>query len=204
MDEHVEILSYLRDVLKRGYTAHAHITATDSRVVRVTGQQPESLIGYGESAHIEHALMLAAYDVCVGGTRYANGRCYAADCIQEGSDEYSSELDRQLLNGCWLVITYACDSVVVSINGVEQVEPPADLVKQVTAVGVAQQWEYRGYVYELKPQPGEGTCMVHCLNPNPSTESHAAFQYARVGKSANILCAITQAVQAPQTEEQIV
>jgi hypothetical protein len=204
MDENLQLLAYLRDVLKRGYILHAHISATGSRVVRVAGWQPKSLVGYGESAHIEHALMLAARDVCAGGTRYANGRCIAADCIQECSDEHSSELDRQLLSGCWLVITYACDSVVVSINGVEQVAPPEDLVKHVTAVGVSQQWEYRGYVYELTPRPSDGTCMMHCLNPNPSTESHAAFLYARVGKGADILRAIQRAVQAPQIEEQVV
>jgi len=195
-------LKGLEKALEEGCRLHGFRSGSGLRVIRI--EKEGKLRGYGEHPNVEDALSYANEDFLAGGRKYTEVYGKLKHLYLTGSQETTSPLDSELLQGKKIDAYMKDNEVVVELRGRVFVRPSEKVIEEAKRTGQPITWQNRGYTFRTTSEREKNlTQYITTVLKSPEKIEHTdpwAYESIRIGKAKEFFEAINKALQAQELE----
>jgi hypothetical protein len=199
-------LDGLQVALSKEAKIHAFLSGGGLRVVRVNGDNL-LLLGYGESIHLEEALVHANEDYLAGGREYSEVYGGIYPHYLTGDTLSASNIDYWIRRGQTLDLWAENDQVICQLGGFQHQKTP-DWVEKTAeeSPDIPVRWEERSFTYEttyvigLFPGSGENGFSTRVINPEETRRDAWFYRITMTGRGSTIWEAMQNALSAEAIE----
>lgn len=192
---------HIERALKTGGRLHAFRSGGGLRVVRI--EKNDRLIGYGEHAYIEQALVELDDDLCRHSRKKTKARDRKVPRYLTGASTSSSLLDGVILVGHTFDMWHDDQAFVAEIMGRANVKHPEGLRERVLMTGKSEKWHSRGFTYETtrsRARHAGDSALTGVIKSPPGRVNPWMYPFKKSGRAESFQYAIELALVASEVE----